>query len=127
MNLKFALPRTPRLELRVAFEAARVFLIRPRSEFDSGMLHEDAADLFNHGGMIQANVEAVYERLRGDAVDMRAPIGNDPVGAVGPRRVAKVRNDRMGADRRIDAQVAECREERMPRGKFAGARRELAA
>ena len=65
--------------------------------------------------------------LGGDAVEMRARIGHDPVGAVGTRRVTKVRDDRMGADRRIDAQVAESREERVPRGKLVGARRELAA
>ena len=27
----------------------------------SGVLHQDAPDLFNHGGMIHTNVEAVYE------------------------------------------------------------------
>src|SRR5207248_9516152 len=83
--------------------------------------------LFNHGGMIEANGEAVYEQLRDEAVEVRARIGDDPVGAVGRRRVTKVRNDRMGADWRVDAQVAESQEERVPRGKLAGARRELAA
>ena len=32
------------------------------------MLDEDAPDLRNHGGIIHANVEAVYEQLRDDAV-----------------------------------------------------------
>ena len=91
------------------------------------MLHQDASDLFNHGGMIHANVEAVHEQFRGDAVHMRARIGNDPVGAVGLGRVTKVRDDRMGADRSINAQLAESQEERVPRGKLAGARREVAA
>ena len=66
------------------------------------------------------------EQLGGDAFQMRARIGNDPVGAAGTGRVTKVRNDRMGADRRINPQVAEAQEERVPRGKLAGARRELA-
>ena len=79
-------------------------------------LHQDASDLFNHGGMIHTNVEAVHEQFRGDAVEMRARIGNDPVGAVGLGRVTKVRDDRMGADRRINAQLAESQEERVPRG-----------
>ena len=91
------------------------------------MLDQDASDLFNHGGMIHTNVEAVHEQLRGDAFEMRARIGNDPVGAVGPGRVREVRNDRMRADRRINAQLAEPQEERVPRGKLAGAGRELAA
>ena len=58
---------------------------------------------------------------------MRARIRNDPVGAVGPGRVTKIRDDRMRADRRINAQLAESQEERVARGELAGAGREVAA
>ena len=66
-------------------------------EGGAGVLHQDASDLFDHGGMIQTNVEAVHEQFRGDAVHMRARIGNDPVSAVGLGWVTNVRDDRIGS------------------------------
>src|SRR5262245_53480020 len=86
------------------------------------MLHQDAPDLFNHGGICHADVRTMYEKFRGNAVDMRARIGNDPVGAACPGRVGKISNDRMRADRRVNSRFAEPQEKRMPRGKLAGAR-----
>src|SRR5207247_1945513 len=56
---------------RGASWAARQLIVDQKSGFVCRVLHEDAPDLFNHGGMIQANVEAVYEQLRVDAVEVR--------------------------------------------------------
>ena len=47
------------------------------------MLDQYAPDLRNDGGLIYANVKAVYEQLRDNALKMRARIGNKSVGAVG--------------------------------------------
>jgi hypothetical protein len=85
------------------------------------VFHEDAPYLPDHFGMVQANVEATDDQLGFDAFQMRARVWNDSVGGTGTGRVTEVRDDRMGADRRIYAEPAEPNEERVLRGKLAGA------
>src|SRR5262249_44941415 len=82
-------------------------VIVPRRGFVPGVLDEDAPGLPDHGGMIQANVETTDEQLGVGAFQMGARVRNDPVGGAGTGRVTKVRDDRMGADRRINPQIAE--------------------
>src|SRR4051794_23987738 len=50
---------------------------------------------------------------------MGARVGNNTVSRAGLGRVAKVGDDRMGADRWIDPQVAEGRQERMSFGQLS--------
>ena len=45
-------------------------LLGPGREFVPAVLHEDASDLPDHGGMIQANVEPTDEQLGVDAFQM---------------------------------------------------------
>lgn len=124
--MQFALPRTPRLELWVGLDAAMHFVIGPRDGGDSGVFNEDAPCLPDHRGLVQANVMAVEEQLGGGTFQVRARVGDDPIGGAGTGRVAKVRDDRMRADRRINPQVAERDQERVPGGELADARREFA-
>src|SRR4051794_11990468 len=70
------------------------------------MLGEDAPDLADHCGMVQARMPAMDEQLRGGALEMRARVRDDPVGCAGAGWFPKVRIDRMAADRWINSEVA---------------------
>src|SRR5579864_385590 len=70
---------------------------------------------------------AVDEQLGGGAFQVRARVGDDPVGCAGTGRIAKVRDDRMRADRRIDPRVTEGQKERVLRVEYGDARRDLTA
>ena len=87
------------------------------------MFPENAPRLLDHRRITQANVAAVKYQLRPGTFEVGARIGNNPVSRAGIGRVAKVGDDRMGADRWIDPQVAKGRQERMSFGQLADARR----
>ena len=89
-------------------------LLGPGREFVPAVFHEDASDLPDHGGMIQADVETTDDQLGVDAFQVGARVRNDPVGGAGTWPVTDFRDDRMRADRRFNLQVAEAPEETAP-------------
>ena len=94
-------------------------MLGSRREVDSGVFPENTPCFSDHLGTVQANVVAMEQHLRVGTLEVRARVGHDPVARAWDGRIPEVEDDRMGADRWIDPQVAECGQERMFRSQFA--------
>ena len=69
------------------------------------MLREDSPDLADDGGMVLAQVAGRHERLGCDPVEMGTLVGDQAVAPAGSGRVAPVRDDGMGLDRRRESEL----------------------
>ena len=79
------------------------------------MLREDPLDLADHGGMVLAQMAGRHEQLGQRPVQMRTLVRDQAVATAGSGRVAPVRDDGMGLDRRREPELIQAHEDgRLP-------------
>ncbi len=76
------------------------------------MLREDPPDLADNGGMVLTQMAGRHERLGHRPFQMRTLVRDQAVAASGPGRVAPVRDDGMGLDRRRESELVQAHEDR---------------
>ena len=84
----------------------------PGRRSPDGVLREDSPDLADDGGMILAQMARRYERLGRHPVEMGTLVRDQTVAPAGTGRVAPVRDDGMGLDRRRESELIEAQEDR---------------
>src|SRR5208337_1002236 len=76
------------------------------------MLREDPPDLADNGGMVLTQMAGRHERLGHRPFQMRTLVRDQAVATSGPGRVAPVRDDGMGLDRRRESELVQAHEDR---------------
>src|SRR5271157_2754371 len=103
---------------RIAFPRGRVHCSGYSTAICSSggpMLREDPPDLADNGGVVLAQVAARHEQLGSHLVEVRAVVRDQAVAPSGPGRVAPVRDDGMGLDRRREPELVQAHEDwRLP-------------